>query len=313
MRREGALTAAAAVLALAALAWGWLWLSSRLRGPEIVRCRRETIEETVTLAGTVERDELLLRSEAAVILPLADAGERVAAGAPLALAGEDARAIFPAALLLRLRREQAAEAPSVSEAVRGLRRAAARGEFSPVLTDAAGRALGLAGFEPERLAPEILALERAGAEAAVVAAPAAGLRAPGGWGRLVVGREWIFSSPQTDERLAPGSAVTVRLPDGTEVRADVLGGDGTVLRGDRGLAALLDDGEITLTAVLERREGYLLPAAALREEDGSAWVLRWAGGAGARADVAVLWRRGEDVLVASDSLRDGTAVLLKER
>lgn len=313
MRRSGALTAAAAVLALAALAWSLVWLSDRFRGEEVVRCRRETVEETAALTGTVERDELFVTSEAAVLLPLARPGVRVAAGTPLALAGEDARAIFPAALLLRLRAEQAAGAPSAIEAVRALRRAAARGEFSPVGAAAAGRALDLAGFEPERLTAEIRALERTGAEDAVIAAPAAGLRAPGGWGRLVVGREWVFSSPQRDERLVPGAAVTVRLPDGAEVPAEVLGGEGTVLRGDRGLAALLDDGEVTLTAVLERREGYLLPAAALREEDGSAWVLRRAGGSVARADVTVLCRRGEEVLVASDALRDGTEVLRKER
>jgi len=274
------------------------------------------MEDAVVLTGTVVREERLFTAELPVVSLLAVSGERVAAGTPLAILCEDGEEFFRAELLLRLRRE--AEEPRTKDrraALGELRRTLARRDF-PALPDAARSAAAVLALPAgtRTLSGEIAALERAGAESAVVFAPAPGVFVAGDggevWGRLVTGQRWRFESSIPCERLAAGDAVTLRLPFGREVPAQVESDDPLTLRGDRALEALLDAGPVTVTVVLGRWEGLRLPVAALRQAEDGICVLRAAGALSAPAEVTVLCRRGEEALVVSDDLRAGMEILL---
>ena len=304
---------AAAALALSAVIWLWTGLAPDRERPAV--CRAGVMEETVTLSGRVSREELALFTDAERVLPVVPFGARTAARAPLAAAGEDARALLPGLLLLRLRAERDAPALSRRQAAEELRRAVTRRDFPALALAAAGaeRAFGLDRDE-ERLRQCIARLERAGAEEVLIPAPAAGFLLPGAgraWARLATGREWLFCAGTGDPRLPEGEEITVRFPDGTELPARVESASPAVLRGEQGLETLLFTEETELTAVLSHWEGLLLPEAALRSgPEGKDYVLRSGDPLASPVSVEVLSRRDGMALVRSAALRDGMEIAL---
>ncbi|MBQ9413027.1 MAG: hypothetical protein IJU29_08035, partial [Oscillospiraceae bacterium] len=200
----------------------------------------------------------------------------------------------------------------------------------------------------DALSAEIEALELSGAADSVLAAPESGflffdtdgfealspdgeLTAGALWAalgaksaelpgvlRLVTGSGWLLCVPMTEEEaalFAPGDTETAELR-GQSLRVktkSVLAGPGAerwVLFSCReGLEAVSSVRTVQVSLVLRRAEGYLLPAAALRREDGETVVYRMAGPVVRREAVTVLAEDGESVLVDGDGLRPGALVL----
>ena len=263
MKRSGVfplLTAAALLLAAAAYGGVWLWEGLRHRMTTAV-CTREVWEDSLTLTGAVLRRETVLSTACAQVIPLTEEGERLPAGAPLAIAFDDPAEAFRARLLLRLEEEEAAtRSPGSREALRTAYAAAlARGEQSRLPTAARGLAaaeFSSSAFTPAALRSEIDSLTAAGAAHALIFAPESGffsgtadgwealspvhaltlsprafrdrMEAPGdvdgAFGRLVTDSGWAFAAllPRSQADLfSPGDAVTLRLPDGGEIAARV--------------------------------------------------------------------------------------------
>lgn len=257
--------AVALALLAAAAAWGGAWLRGALTGRERTAvCAADVMEDAVPLSGVVLRQERALVSPAAMCRLLLREGERVPAGGAAAILYDESETLFRASLLLRLRgslqREETPPDAAPGELRRRLSDAAARQDPAA----AAGQSLRLAlmgaaaGDRAALLRAEIAALEAAGADRAVFAAPASGFfsaltdgweslsfpeaeamapeelarrlaAAPEGaapaWGRLVTGSEWRFlalTDAAAAARFAPGDTAELRLPSGSCCAARVL-------------------------------------------------------------------------------------------
>ncbi len=358
MKRSGLfllLTAAALLLSAAAYGSVWLWEGLRHRMTAAV-CVREVWEDSLILTGTVLRRETVLSTACAQVLLLAEEGERLPAGAALAIAFDDPTEAFRAKLLLRLEEEEALTcSPGRREGrLADYAAALARGEQSRLPTAARGLAstvFSASAFTPEELQRETEALTAAGAAHALVVAPESGffsgltdgweglspvhaltlsprtfrerMEAPGdtdgAFGKLVTDSRWAFAAllPLADAvRFSPGDALTLRLPDGREVAACVSalnesGGEALlILECREALSRVLSLRQTALTAVLSRWEGFSLPAAALREENGRFFVRRAGLPLPEDTPVTVLCCQGDRVLTESEGLRDGMEISL---
>ena len=229
-----------------------------------------------------------------------------------------------------------------------LRRAAARRDHDEAAEAAERLALGLFP-RPDAAATlrsEIEALRSLGGGEAILRAPESGyfLRCTDGWegvsditdpaaldvmctrgaeptaalGRLVTGSRWRLASVTDGATAAlflPGERVTLMI-GGERFDAEVASRfsdgrrEGVTFLGRSGLEKLLTTRFTTFTAVLSECDGLLLPAAALREENGETVVYRLAGRFARRERVTVLARPEGGVLVECAALRPGSRVLL---
>lgn len=358
-RPETVLLSAAAALLLAAAAWAAVWIYGSLaHRSRTAVCVPAVMEDALPLPGLVLRQERALSPAGTFFRFFPAPGERVPAGAAIAVVYETGEEIFRAQLLLRLRqalsREEQVTELSPGEAARALSAAVAREDFSALPHAAQSLRLALTGPEEdtaELFRREIAALEAAGAESFLLPAPESGIFYPGadGWealafagaeafsprelryrlshppeprgeAKLVTGSQWRFlalTDRASAARFAPGETVELLLPDsGGSCAGKVLSvrtGEGDAAIVCFAAADHLREASLlrqtTLTAVFARWEGLRLPAAAVREEEGKAWVLRSAGPVTIRTEVTVLARQGEDVLIAAHGLSAGTEVL----
>lgn len=227
--------------------------------------------------------------------PLVPDGERVAAGAPVALAGETGAELFRAALLLRVRVELASDMLPVpgGQALRSLSEALARRDFSALgaALPEARRSLGYAATGGNALRQEEEALLSSGAEETLVHAPRAGyFSAHGADGTMTVvsGSGWTFTAPlneKTAARLPGGGSAVLLLPDETRVTAAVRITDAgeAVFSCGTHLESVLSLNECTLTVLLAEWQGYSVPESAiLPGEDGRDRLPRVRPGAGIR-------------------------------
>ena len=294
MKRSGLfplLTAAALLLSAAAYGSVWLWESLRHR-MTAAECAHEVWEDSLTLIGTVFRRETTLTTACTQVLLLAEEGERLPAGAALAIAFDDPTEAFRAKLLLRLEEEEAlTRSPSRREGrLADYAVALARGEQFRLPTAARGLAASAfpaSAFSPEELHRETEALIAAGAAHALVHAPESGffsvladgwesispvhaltlsprtfrerMAAPGDtdgvFGKLVTDNRWAFAAllPLSDAaRFSPGDALTLRLSDGGEVTARV-----SVLRESGEEALLILECREALSRVLSLRQATM--------------------------------------------------------
>lgn len=97
------------VLLLAAAAYALLFFTSRAEDVPSAVCTAALWQDTLSLKGVVSRSETPVSAPEGAVYPLVPDGERVAAGAPVALAGETGAELFRAALLLRVRVELASD------------------------------------------------------------------------------------------------------------------------------------------------------------------------------------------------------------
>ena len=97
------------VLLLAAAAYALLFFTSRAEDVPSAVCTAALWQDTLSLKGVVSRGETPVSAPEGAAYPLVPDGERVAAGAPVALAGETGAELFRAALLLRVRAELASD------------------------------------------------------------------------------------------------------------------------------------------------------------------------------------------------------------
>lgn len=97
------------VLLLAAAAYALLFFTSRAEDVPSAVCTAALWQDTLSLKGVVSRGETPVSAPEGAVYPLVPDGERVAAGAPVALAGETGAELFRAALLLRVRAELASD------------------------------------------------------------------------------------------------------------------------------------------------------------------------------------------------------------
>lgn len=120
------------VLLLAAAAYALLFFTSRAEDVPSAVCTAALWQDTLSLKGVVSRSETPVSAPEGAVYPLVPDGERVAAGAPVALAGETGAELFRAALLLRVRVELASDMLPVpgGQALRSLSEALARRDFS---------------------------------------------------------------------------------------------------------------------------------------------------------------------------------------
>ena len=116
------------VLLLAAAAYALLFFTSRAEDVPSAVCTAALWQDTLSLKGVVSRGETPVSAPEGAVYPLVPDGERVAAGAPVALAGETGAELFRAALLLRVRAELASDTLPVpgGQALRSLSEALAR-------------------------------------------------------------------------------------------------------------------------------------------------------------------------------------------
>lgn len=119
------------VLLLAAAAYALLFFTSRAEDVPSAVCTAALWQDTLSLKGVVSRSETPVSAPEGAVYPLVPDGERVAAGAPVALAGETGAELFRAALLLRVRVELASDMLPVpgGQALRSLSEALAGGTF----------------------------------------------------------------------------------------------------------------------------------------------------------------------------------------
>lgn len=204
-------TVRAAALALLAAAGAYLWAdpgSGKARErAECVAVGYEWREELPLRCGVIRREEPLAVGERAFRFT-AVRGQRLPAGAVMAVAFTDAADYLRGSLLLRLRRELserrgAGPVPdsTVRQRATELSRAAARGDFDAAGAAALSLALAVSPGQPEAeaaLEREIAALEAAGAGAGLITAPFG-----------------CFFSPYTDgwEVLSPEAAETMTADD----------------------------------------------------------------------------------------------------
>ena len=76
------------VLLLAAAAYALLFFTSRAEDVPSAVCTAALWQDTLSLKGVVSRGETPVSAPEGAVYPLVPDGERVAAGAPVALAGE---------------------------------------------------------------------------------------------------------------------------------------------------------------------------------------------------------------------------------
>ena len=200
------------VLLLAAAAYALLFFTSRAEDVPSAVCTAALWQDTLSLKGVVSRGETPVSAPEGAVYPLVPDGERVAAGAPVALAGETGAELFRAALLLRVRAELVSDtlpAPG-GQALRSLSGSLARRDFSALgaALPEARRSLGYAATGGNALRQEEEALLSSGAEEALVRAPRAGyFSAHGADGAMTVvsGSGWTFSAPLNEK--APAATI----------------------------------------------------------------------------------------------------------
>lgn len=216
MKRSSVWTlAAAAALLTAAGAYLLTFALGRLRpGPETAPVRACVWQEELPLQCVVIRSEQQIGSPREHARLTAGRGERLPAGAALAVAYDTAQEYLRSALLLRLRREAetiragaALPAGSLRSRVSALSAAAVRRDFEALNSAALALSLGLLPGDAQRrdtgaLEAEIAALEAAGGRTGLVCVPGA-----------------CFFSPDTDgwEGLAPWMAAQLTADDLQEV------------------------------------------------------------------------------------------------
>ena len=309
------------VLLLAAAAYALLFFTSRAEDVPSAVCTAALWQDTLSLKGVVSRGETPVSAPEGAVYPLVPDGERVAAGAPVALAGGTGAELFRAALLLRVRAELASDTLPVpgGQAVRSLSEALARRDFSALgaALPEARRSLGYAATGGNALRQEE-ALLSSGAEEALVRAPRAGyFSAHGADGAMTVvsGSGWTFSAPlneKTAARLPDGGSAVLLLPDETRVTAAVCITDAgeAVFSCGTHLESVLSLNECTLTVLLAEWQGYSVPESAILPGEDGETVCRVSGPVREYVPVTVLARRGGAALIASPMLRGGMSVLL---
>lgn len=309
------------VLLLAAAAYALLFFTSRAEDVPSAVCTAALWQDTLSLKGVVSRGETPVSAPEGAVYPLVPDGERVAAGAPVALAGETGAELFRAALLLRVRTELASDTLPVpgGQALRSLSEALARRDFSALgaALPEARRSLGYAATGGNALRQEE-ALLSSGAEEALVRAPRAGyFSAHGADGAMTVvsGSGWTFSAPlneKTAAHLPDGGTAVLLLPDETRVTAAVRITDAgeAVFSCGTHLKSVLSLNECTLAVLLAEWEGYSVPESAILPGEDGETVCRVSGPVREYVPVTVLARRGSAALIASPMLRGGMSVLL---
>ena len=255
------------VLLLAAAAYALLFFTSRAEDVPSAVCTAALWQDTLSLKGVVSRGETPVSAPEGAVYPLAPDGERVAAGAPVALAGETGAELFRAALLLRVRAELASDTLPVpgGQALRSLSEALARRDFSALgaALPEARRSLGYAATGGNALRQEEEALLSSGAEETLVRAPRAGyFSAHGADGAMTVvsGSGWTFTAPlneKTAARLPDGGSAVLLLPDETRVTAAVCITDAgeAVFSCGTHLESVLSLNECTLAVLLAEWQG----------------------------------------------------------
>ena len=300
------------VLLLAAAAYALLFFTSRAEDVPSAVCTAALWQDTLSLKGVVSCGETPVSAPEGAVYPLVPDGERVAAGAPVALAGETGAELFRAALLLRVRAELASDTLPVpgGQALRSLSEALARRDFSALgaALPEARRSLGYAATGGNALRQEEEALLSSGAEETLVRAPRAGyFSAHGADGTMTVvsGSGWTFSAPLNEKTAA-------RLPDETRVTAAVCITDAgeAVFSCGTHLESVLSLNECTLAVLLAEWEGYSVPESAILPGEDGETVCRVSGPVREYVPVTVLARRGGAALIASPMLRGGMSVLL---
>ena len=311
------------VLLLAAAAYALLFFTSRAEDVPSAVCTAALWQDTLSLKGVVSRGETPVSAPEGAVYLLVPDGERVAAGAPVALAGETGTELFRGALLLRVRAELASDTLPVpgGQALRSLSEALARRDF-PALGAAlpeARRSLGYAATGGNALRQEEEALLSSGAEEALVRATRAGyFSAHGADGTMTVvsGSGWTFTAPLNEKTAARLPDGTVRvdelLPDETRVTAAVRITDAgeAVFSCGTHLESVLSLNECTLTVLLAEWQGYSVPESAVMQGEDGETVCRVSGPVREYVPVTVLARRGGAALIASPMLRGGMSVLL---
>lgn len=310
------------VLLLAAAAYALLFFTARAEDVPAAVCTAALWQDTLPLEGVVSRGETPVPAPEGAVYPLVPDGERVAAGTPVALAGETGAELFRASLLLRVRAELAADTLPVpgGQALRSLSEALARRDFSALgaALPEARRSLGYAATGGNALRQEVEALVAAGAEEALVRAPRAGyFSAHGTDGAMTVasGSGWTFTAPlneKTAARLAGSASAVLLLPDETRVTAAVRITDAgeAVFSCGTHLGSVLSLNECTLTVLLAEWEGYSVPESAILPGEDGDIVCRVSGPVREYVPVTVLARRGGEALIISPMLRGGSTVLL---
>ena len=297
------------VLLLAAAAYALLFFTSRAEDVPSAVCTAALWQDTLSLKGVVSRGETPVSAPEGAVYPLVPDGERVAAGAPVALAGETGAELASDTLPV----------PG-GQALRSLSEALARRDFSALgaALPEARRSLGDAATGGNALRPEEEALLSSGAEETLVRAPRAGyFSAHGADGAMTVVScsGWTFSAPlneKTAARLPDGGSAVLLLPDEARVTAAVRITDAgeAVFSCGTHLESVLSLNECTLAVLLAEWEGYSVPeSAVLPGEDGET-VCRVSGPVREYVPVTVLARRGGAALIASPMLRGGMSVLL---
>ena len=308
------------VLLLAAAAYALLFFTARAEEEPTAVCTAALWQDTLPLDGAVRRGETPVTVPAGRLVPLVPAGTRVAAGEPVALAGETGEDYFRASLLLRVRAELAADTLPVpgGQALRLLSGSLARRDFSALgaALPEVRRSLGYAATGGNALRQEGEALVAAGAEKAVVRAPCAGLLSAGADGAMTVASGgWTFTAPlneKTAARLPDGGSAVLLLPGGTRVTAAVRRTDEgeAVFSCGTHLGSVLSLNECTLTVLLAEWEGYSVQESAILPGEDGDIVCRVSGPVREYVPVTVLARRGGAALITSPMLRSGSTVLL---
>lgn len=307
------------VLLLAAAAYALLFFTSRAEDVPSAVCTAALWQDTLSLKGVVSRGETPVSAPEGAVYPLVPDGERVAAGAPVALAGETGAELFRAALLLRVRAELASDTLPVpgGQALRSLSKALARRDFSALgaALPEARRSLGYAATGGNALRQEEEALLSSGAEETLVRAPRAGYFSADGAMTVVSGSGWTFSAPlneKTAARLPDGDSAVLLLPDETRVTAAVRITDAgeAVFSCGTHLESVLSLNECTLTVLLAEWQGYSVPESAILPGEDGETVCRVSGPVREYVPVTVLARRGGAALIASPMLRGSMSVLL---
>lgn len=308
------------VLLLAAAAYALLFFTARAEEEPTAVCTAALWQDTLPLEGAVGRGETPVTVSAGRLVPLVSAGTRVAAGEPVALAGETGEDYFRASLLLRVRAELAADTLPVpgGQTLRLLSGSLARRDFSALgaALPEVRRSLGYAATGGNALRQEEEALVAAGAEKAVVRAPCAGLLSAGADGAMTVASGgWTFTAPlneKTAARLPDGGSAVLLLPDGTRVTAAVRRTDEgeAVFSCGTHLGSVLSLNECTLTVLLAEWQGYSVQESAILPGEDGDIVCRVSGPVREYVPVTVLARRGGAALITSPMLRSGSTVLL---
>lgn len=308
------------VLLLAAAAYALLFFTSRAEDVPSAVCTAALWQDTLSLKGVVSRGETPVSAPEGAVYPLVPDGERVAAGAPVALAGETGAELFRAALLLRVRAELASDTLPVpgGQALRSLSEALARRDFSALgaALPEARRALGYAATNGNALRQEEQALVSSGAEDSVVRAPCAGYFTAGADGTMsITSGGWSFTAllnEKTLPRLSGDERAELLLPDGTRVAADVQITDAgeAVFSCGTHLESVLPLDACTLTVLLAEWQGFSVPESAVMQGEDGEIVCRVSGPVREYVPVTVLARRAGFALVASPMLRGGMTVLL---